>query len=134
MTTSSTHPNVHRAQEYLSSFHAGDLESAAKHFRDDIVWRVGGYHPLSGVYVGKDAVLGYLREAAEQTGGTLQLDPDTILASDRFLSLFVRVKGERAGASLDAEMAQIVRLDEDGRWAEYWALSSNQSAVDEFWS
>jgi len=134
MTTSSTHPNVERAQEYLSSFAAGDLDSAAKHFRDDIVWRVGGYHPLSGVYEGKEAVLGYLREAGAQTGGSLRVDADTILASDRFLSLFVRVKGQRADASLDADMAQIVRLDEDGRWAEYWALSSNQAAIDEFWA
>jgi ketosteroid isomerase-like protein len=128
------HPNAARAREYLEAFASGDPEAVAAFFDDDIVWRVGGNHPLSGAYRGKAAVAGYLDEAQAQTGGTLTLEPEAVLASDDHLALFLQVRGERNGQPLDVGMTQIVKVGPDGRWQEYWALSGEQDAVDEFWS
>ena len=133
-TDTSEHPNAAKAREYLEAFGAGDLDRAAAHFDDDVVWRVGGFHPLAGVYRGRDAVLGYLRDASQRAGGSLALEPESILASDEHLAMFVRVRGERDGRTLDTNMAQIVKVGADGRWAEYWALSDDQNAIDAFWA
>jgi uncharacterized protein len=135
-TTTSPHPNARRAEAYLEAFGAGDLVAAADHFADDIVWRVGGFHPLSGVYRGKTAVLDYLRSASSLTDGSLSIDPESILASDDHLAMFVRVQGSRdgGGRTLDTNMAQIVKVGADGKWAEYWALSDDQGAIDAFWA
>lgn len=134
MTQSTDHPNAQCVRSYLEAFGRHDLEAAASHFHDDIVWRVGGDHPLSREYRGREAVLGYLQKASELTGGTLRVEPESALASDTKAALFVRVTGERDGRSLDADMTQIVRTDEDGKWFEYWALSSKQPTIDEFWA
>lgn len=128
------HPNAARAREYLDAFASGDEESVASFLDDGIVWRVGGQHPLSGTYNGREEVVGYLRRVREETGGTLALEPEAVLAGDQHLALFLGVRGQRQGRSLEASMAQIVKLGPDGRWTEFWALSGDQDAIDEFWS
>ena len=134
MSTTATHPNVDRARAYLAAFSAHDLDAVGEHLADDVVWRVGGYHPLAGTYRGKADVLDYLARAAAESEGTLSLEPESILASDAHLAMFVKVSGERQGRTLDTTMAQIVQLAPDGRWQAFWALSDDQPAIDAFWA
>jgi ketosteroid isomerase-like protein len=128
------HPNVARVHEYLATYRDHAPEDLAPFFADDIVWRVGGGHHLSGTYRGKDEVLAYIARSRELTGGTLSLEPDSILASDRHLAMFTHVTGERNGRQLDANLAQVVVIDDEGAWKEYWALSDDQESIDQFWS
>jgi hypothetical protein len=99
----------------------------------DVLWHVGGDHPLSGDYRGQEEVRAYHRHVAELTGGTLRLDPVDVLAGDRFLGVFVRATAQAKGRDLDATLVEAIRLQDDGRWAEFWALATNQEAVDAFW-
>jgi ketosteroid isomerase-like protein len=62
---------------------------------EDILWHVGGKHPLSGDYRGVEAVLDYYAKVREQTGGTLTLEAVDILANDDHGGVFMRVRGER---------------------------------------
>jgi ketosteroid isomerase-like protein len=126
-------PNIARARGVLEAVSARDFDRAGQHLSEDIVWHVGGKHPLSGDYRGHDAVHAYHSRVAELTGDSLRLEPIDILASDHYLGIFLRATAETGGRSLDTTMVEAVRLAEDGRWAEFWALADDQDSVDEFW-
>ena len=98
------------------------------------VWHVGGDHPLSGDYRGRDALFQYVGKVLELTGGTLTAEPLDILVNDRHAGVFQRVTGERDGRKLDVVLAQALTFDDDGRWSEYWALADQQDEVDAFWA
>jgi uncharacterized protein len=99
---------------------------------EDILWHVGGKHPLSGDYRGVEAVLDYYAKVREQTGGTLTLEAVDILANDDHGGVFMRVRGEREGKTIDVELAEALTFDASGRWVEYWALADEQEKVDAF--
>jgi uncharacterized protein len=128
------HPNVARIREALDAYNRGDLEAMRSFIADDIVWHVGGDHPLSGDRRGRDEVFEYYRQVREMTGGTLTVEPLDILANERHAGIFMRVTGRRDGKELDVLLAEALTLDEQGRWREYWALADDQPAVDAFWS
>jgi uncharacterized protein len=128
------HPNVTRTREYLDTYAKGDLEALREYFSDDVVWHVAGNHALSGDYFGKDELIAYFREARELAGGSLTLEPSSIMANDEHVVVMLRVTGERNGKSLDIEMAEAMTIRPDGTWSEFWAMPDDQASVDEFWS
>jgi uncharacterized protein len=128
------HPGVARARDYVDHFHKGDLDVVQDYYADDVVWHVAGNHDLSGDYRGRDALLEYFGKVRDLTGGTLRLDPESILASDRHIAMFIRVTGKKDGKELNVLQAQVLKVAPDGRWAEFWSLADDQDAVDSFWS
>lgn len=100
----------------------------------DILWHVGGNHPLSGDYQGQDAVVDYFDRIRQLTTGSLRVEPVEILANDRHASIFMNVTAARDDRRMDVLLAEALALDEEGRWHEYWALADDQDAVDAFWS
>lgn len=127
------HPNVSRIQKALEAYAASDWSAMKPFLDDDIVWHVGGNHPLSGTYKGQEAVLGYFAKAQELTGGSLKLSVDEILANDSYGAVWLTATGAREGRTLDVQLAEAFRLGSDGKWVEYWALADDQPAVDDFW-
>lgn len=128
------HPGAQRAREYIEIFHRGDFDALRDFYDENVVWHVGGRHQLAGDYRGREALFSYFTTVREMTGGSLVLEPESILASDRYTAMFTRVTGQRDGKSLDVVLAQLFRVGNDGRWTEYWGLANDQDAVDEFWS
>jgi ketosteroid isomerase-like protein len=127
------HPNVQRVRDALAAYNRGDLDGMRSFVAEDVLWHVGGNHPLSGDYRGRDAVFDYYAKVRDLTGGTLTLEPVDILVNDEHAGIFMRVTGERDGKSLDVLLAEALTFDESGRWAEYWALADEQEKVDAFW-
>lgn len=123
-----------RVRDALAAYDRGDFKKLGEFLSDDIVWHVGGAHPLSGDCRGRKAVLEYCAKAQVMAGGTLRGEPLEILANDRHAGVFNRVTGARGGKRLDTVLAQAVTFDEHGRWTEYWALGADQDDVDAFWS
>ncbi len=101
---------------------------------EDAVWHVGGTHRLSGNYEGRDAILGYFDAVRSETADSMRLETLEVLADERHGAAFLRVTADRDGRRLDTVVADAFRFDEDGRIAEFWAHSADQSAIDEFWS
>jgi ketosteroid isomerase-like protein len=128
------HPNVQGIRDALAAYNRGDLESMRSFIAEDVLWHVGGNHPLSGDYRGRDAVFDYYAKVRDLTGGTMKLEPLDILANDQHGGIFMRVSGQRDGKTLDVVLAEALTLDESGRWAEYWALADEQDKVDAFWA
>ena len=128
------HPGVARARASIDAFNAGDMDALREFYADDVVWHVAGRHGLSGDYQGRDDLIAYFQRVHDQTGGSLKLEPEAILASDRHTSMYVRVTGTRDGKSLDVTLAEALAVGPDGRWTEFWSLAADQDAVDAFWS
>lgn len=125
---------VQRTREFLDTFARGELDAVGAYFSEDVVWHVAGKHPLSGDYVGRDALIAYFKHAGAESGGSLKLEPSGILANDEHVALFLRVTGERNGKTLDVEMAEVMTVGPDGLWTEFFAMPDDQASVDEFWS
>jgi ketosteroid isomerase-like protein len=125
--------HVEKARAVIGAVSAGDLDQLDRQLADDIVWHVGGEHPLSGDYLGREAVRGYHGRVHELTGSTLRLEPVDVLAGDHHLGIFLRATAEGTGRPLDTTMVEAVRLTDDGQWAEFWGLAEDQELVDAFW-
>lgn len=128
------HPNQERAHRFLDAYASGDLDTVGELLADDITWHVAGDHPMAQVLEGREAVLAYFAQVQEQTAGTLTLEPIEILADDERGAMFLRVRGEREGRTLDVTMAEAFAVGQDGRWTRFWALSNDRDAVDAFWA
>ena len=128
------HPSAARAREYLATYAARDMVALRDFFTDDVVWHVAGKHPLSGDYRGKDSLVEYFERVDAFTDGTIAMEVEAILASERHVAMFMHVRGNRLGKTLDERMAEMFDVAPDGRWSEFWAMADDQKAVDEFWS
>jgi ketosteroid isomerase-like protein len=128
------HPNALRMRRAVEKFMARDMEGFLSYFADDVVWRTGGDNALTGVRRGKDEVVRWFEIWDEKTGGSHVIEPVDVLADDRHLVVFLRIKAEREGASLNVKVANAFRLGPDGSWKESWWLADDQEAVDRFFS
>ncbi|HVL91389.1 MAG TPA: nuclear transport factor 2 family protein [Actinomycetota bacterium] len=99
---------------------------------DDVVWHWPGTSRVSGDYVGRDEALRLLQGFLELTGGRLSVEPIDILEGKDHLMSFTKVTATREGDDLDVTMADAMRFGPDGRVVEYWTLSNDQNAVDQF--
>ena len=128
------HPNAMRMRRAVERFMARDMEGFLANFADDVVWRTGGDNALTGVRRGKDEVARWFRTWDEKTGGSHMIEPVDVLADDRHMVVFLRIKAERDGGSLNVIVANAFRIGSDGRFTESWWLPDDQSAVDRFFS
>jgi ketosteroid isomerase-like protein len=120
-------------REALQAYDRSDFESLRSFLAENVVWHVGGRHPLSGDYFGREGVIEYCKRAQELAGRTLQGEVLEVLADDRHAGVFNRITAQRDGERLDVTLAQAITFDDEGRWTEYWALADDQDAVDAFW-
>lgn len=128
------HANVAAIRQALRVYNSGDNAAMRDVLAQDILWHVGGNHPLSGEYRGQDAVIDYFDRVRELTTGTLRVEPVEILANDRHASIFMMVSASREGRRMNVLLAEALALGPDGLWQEYWALADDQEAVDAFWA
>jgi uncharacterized protein len=113
---------------------AGDIASAAALIADDAVLHVPGRSPNTGVYRGREAILGFVAHAHEVTGGTLRLRVHRILADDQVAVALTTYTASRPEGrpSLENHLAHVITM-RDGRMAESWFHTRDQYAVDAFW-
>lgn len=128
------HPNVGRLETFIAAYAAMDGPALSDCLAEDAVWHVGGTHRLSGDYRGASTILEYFETVAEETEGTLHLEPLELIANDERGAAFLHVVGDRGQHHLDVTMAEAFLFDEDGRIREFWAHATNQDSIDRFWS
>lgn len=120
--------------QWYDALATGDLAGAARSLTEDTVLHVPGRSRNTGTYTGRDAVLGFVGQAAEATGGTLVLTVHRVLDDGEWgvaLATYSATRPDR-DRPLENNLAHVARL-RDGLIAESWLHSRDQYAVDEFW-
>lgn len=123
------HPNEDLIRAYVGAFTRGDLETARRYLADDIVYHVGGGHPLAGDYHGLEAVIGFFRARSERTGRTFKIEPHDLLANDLHGVALSRVTAERDGQRFAWNVITVYHV-EDGRVTECWIHDDDQRVAD----
>jgi ketosteroid isomerase-like protein len=124
------HPNVDLVRRGYAAFGAGDMDTLQALFSPDILWHVGGDHPLSGDYRGLEEVLGLFGRFFELSGGDMAQELHAVLANDDHAVALVRQRiGRSDGRSYDGPEAHIFHIS-DGVVTEFWAFPEDAAAVD----
>ncbi len=124
----SDHPNAEALRKGYAAFAAGDMETVASLFADDIVWHQSGNSPLSGDFAGKDAVFGTFARLAELTAGTFGQQIHDLLANDEHAVVMVESWWEQPHP-FRAKSVHVWHA-KDGIATEAWLMDQDQAAVD----
>ena len=127
------HPNADLLNTGYDAFDKGDLDTLRGLFTDDIVFHVPGNSQVSGDYRGIDEVFGFFGKLVELSGGTFKLERHAVLADDEHGTVLSTASAQRDGKSIQAKSADIFHF-QGGKVSECWTLSTDQAALDEFYS
>jgi uncharacterized protein len=70
----SSNDNSELVQKMLGAFGSGDLETVGSCFAPGAVWDFPGRSVVNGTFKGPDEIVGFLAQAFELSGGTLNID------------------------------------------------------------
>jgi uncharacterized protein len=127
-----SHPNADLLERAFSAF-GRDALVVARTLADDIIWRVPGTNAMSGEYVGRDAVLRFLRQTMVLSDGTYRTALRYVVADDERVVAVYGARGEREGRTLDIDQALFCVI-RDGRIADVTAVPFDFAAFDAFWA
>jgi ketosteroid isomerase-like protein len=127
------HPHVLLYRKMIAAFNANRIGEAVEIFHPDVVYTIPGKSPIAGQTRGIEAHLEMLRRIRERSGGTLRLEPRSVLADDVHLLIYGRVTAQREGKGLDTDHCVAFRF-EAGRIVEGRTIPVDLYAFDDFWS
>jgi hypothetical protein len=127
------HPNEELLRKGYDAFSKGDMGTLRDLFDPNIKWHIPGRSPIAGDYNGVDEVFGFFAQIAERSGGSFNIEIHDVLVNDTHGVVLVAARGERNGKRLNDRNVHVWHI-QNGKTTEFWGHSSDQYAVDEFWS
>jgi ketosteroid isomerase-like protein len=140
-TTQVTPELVGKAYEALAS---GDRDRIDEYWATDMVWLVPGHNPLSGMYHGLDAFLGFMGQVGELSANSFNMTPVAVMVGDDYSADVTHNVGYRAGhegtgevpyTKLDIDVVHVLRWRDgkviEGRGAIF---GDGTNEYDQFWS
>ena len=127
------HPNLALVEAAYEAFAAGDMAAIGELLDDNAVWHAGGNSPISGDYVGKEAIFGFFGQIIEGTGGTFKNDVHDMLANDNHAVALINSSATRGDKELKVRAVHVSHW-KNGKMTEFWNFPQDQEALDEFWS
>jgi hypothetical protein len=120
--------NIETARRMYSSDEAEHANIA-----QDIVWHVPGHNPVSGDYHGIEEYTQLMTSRmAPLTSWSFEVHD--VMVNRNYVVATVSIRGQRKGKKVDLRGAHIMRMNEQGQVAEGWGFTSDQDALDEFFS
>jgi hypothetical protein len=99
----------------------------------NIVWHVPGHNPVSGDYQGYEEYTTLMpSRMAPLTRWDFELED--VMVNGSYVVATIHLQGERKHKKVDLRGAHIMRLNEQGQVVEGWGFTSDQDALDEFFS
>jgi ketosteroid isomerase-like protein len=100
---------------------------------EDIVWHVPGHNPVSGDYHGIEE---YTQLMPSRMAPLSRWDfvVHVVMVNGDHVVATVHLRGERRGRQVDLRGAHILRMNDQGQVVEGWGFTSDQDALDEFFS
>lgn len=121
--------NIATVKAFYVSSPADRDEPRRQFFADDAVWHVPGDSPVSGDYVGVEAITTEISRRMAPLD-RWKLEPRHIMTNGDLVVAIVHVDGERRGHAIRGHGAHVFRFDAAGRIVEAWGFNEDQPAVD----
>ena len=129
-------PDAALVERFHQALVSNDATALSELLADDVEWHMSGRSRFAGGHKGREAVIGFVREMHELTGGTFRpLRPDShdVCSSGYHTVLMDRFLASRDGKELDTHVAFVV-VAEAGKVTLLLPYFYDQYAWDEFWS
>jgi ketosteroid isomerase-like protein len=127
------HPNVLTYLAATAAFNRDDLTAVAEYVHPDFIYRIPGHSKIAGEFHGIDGFVEALTRLRDESDGTLELTPVTVLADDENLLARARVTARRGSKRLDTENCYGFRFV-NGKVAEGQVFLSDPDQVEDFWA
>ncbi|NUP19377.1 MAG: nuclear transport factor 2 family protein [Streptomyces sp.] len=128
-----TSKNIDIAREYFQAVQAGDLARVGELLDESVVWHQPGANRFSGDHKGRDAVFAVLGGMMETSRGSFAIDQvHSMMGNGDTVAATIHFTGGHESGSMSMDGVDVLRL-KDGRIAEVWLFSADQSAEDAFW-
>jgi ketosteroid isomerase-like protein len=118
--------------ETARRMYTGD-EAERANIAPDITWHVPGRNPVSGDYHGFEE---YTRLMPSRMAPLTRWDfkVEDVMVNGNYVVVTIHLEGERKGKRVDLRGAHIMRMDNGGKVVEGWGFTSDQDALDDFFS
>ena len=113
-------------------FESGDLDLLGVVMAQDVVWHEPGRSFLAGDYKGPEAVLGFLGQLKERSGGTFKIEILDVLSEPGRAVVFQRETATRNEKVLDVIAAVDFEIH-NGKITEVTVYQADTYRFDEFW-
>ncbi|HEX6538418.1 MAG TPA: nuclear transport factor 2 family protein [Candidatus Dormibacteraeota bacterium] len=112
-----------------------DLNTVASLFSDDATWNHRNQDRWAGVHQGRRAILDFIGESVQLTGGTLRPVPLAFLPDgDRLVAVLVRLEGSRPDGRSSNDMQMVLYAVDDGRISAVDHFVGDPAAITAFWA
>ena len=128
------HPNATRMRRTVNAFMSGDITALLGEFAEDVVWYAPGDPPVSGTFRGREGIMRFLSGLNEASAGSMSVKVDDVLASDRYVTIFLDITAERHDDRLNVVVAQFASVDVQGLWDRCWFLPDKLAEWDRFFA
>ena len=113
-------------------FVSGDLDLLRVVMSENVVWHEPGRSGLAGDYKGPEAVLGFLGQLRERSGGTFEVEVVDVLSEPERALVLQRETATRNGKTLDVVVAVDFEIHH-GQITEVTVYQADTYQFDEFW-
>jgi ketosteroid isomerase-like protein len=120
--------NIETARRLYSS-----EEAERANIAEDIVWHVPGHNPVSGDYHGFEEYT-QLMPSRMAPLTSWEFAVHDIMVTGNHVVATVSLRGESKGRKVDLRGAHILRMNAQGQVVEGWGFTSDQDALDGFFS
>lgn len=128
------HPDTELVRRGYDAFTRGDMETLASLMTGDCTHHAPGSTAMAGHFKGRDNVLDLYRRMHEETGGTIRVELDSVMADGRGHAISVhRFTAERQGRKFDERGALFFTIV-GGKFSDVDECVEDIDNVDEFWS
>lgn len=127
------HPNEALLRKEYDSRARRDDQGLGDVFAEDVIWRVPGTSAISGIYLGRNAVMEYVRRRRELADDTFETTVEDVLANDRHGLVIATGRASRHGQDFEWRAHGLYRFAE-GKIVECRVLPEDQALFDLVWS
>ncbi|MDX3231191.1 nuclear transport factor 2 family protein [Streptomyces sp. ME19-01-6] len=127
------HPDCTLVRRAYDRFTRGDMDALAELMTGDVTHHVPGESSISGHHKGREACIQLYRRNYDDTGGTLRVELDTLLADGRGHVISAhRCRAEREGRSLDMKEGLFFTIV-GGKISDIDECHEDIDVANEFW-
>lgn len=128
----SAHPHVLAYRRMMEAFNRNDLSTVSELVAENVEYIVPGKSPLAGHTHDINGLLQMLRRTKELSQGTLRLELESVVADERHLFVYGRIRADRPGKRLDSDHCVVFRF-ESGKIVAGRTVPVDLYEFDAFW-